>query len=1398
MRIFRTILGTRSTLERKAPFLKLAAGFLCVFGLAFSQSIAVTSPAASQAISGASFGLTCSLTSAPNTLSVEYVVDGDSQGIVWSPPWSLSWNTNLRANGPAHTIYAIARDAIGNAIATSPTITFSIANTWLEPPSYINLASVTPGIPANSNWFGVVSISAVIGGTNSTNTKTMAALVDDNYSTYTSLSPSTATTMLANVDTRKYVDGPHQVCVELRDTGGTAGTLGGFPFGEQCWTVTFANKSTALLVNVASAFDSTAAGYTSFATPATPLTAGNFALACVKVTGTGITLAMSDTAANPWTALAKSDDGAQTLQCFWSNNVTGNTANVFTLSSGSNFSRPSIIVRQYSNVSSGNPINTQVLTTGTSGNCPCTLTSNTVTTTQANEILAVFEATEMSGTSYSAGAGFASDALANSIAASQILLGTATGTTPTIYTTNGSSTKWQMAVVPIKAAGTVSTPAWLTLSPKEWVISPTATQQLTPVIANTDGTTSTPAGPLTYSSANTAVCTVSASGMVTGIAFGHCPITVVSGNGLSETIHGYVSSTNVIPHFGTDGQIHASPAPGTDIWAASIFQITGYTSFADPAKSQAQYGIPYSQAGFKLYEGPLTDGNTWNTSQSSFTSALNAYIANAIVPLNTYNLYYYGIITPLVGGDALYNGTHGIGSTYSPGAWTLLANTWGATGRLMAMAGPDESDNGRPLPIPNSTMGASLSSITCPGGGSTTWTINLSNAKGPAYNGPQNFIITGATTNAVLNTTLGGSFYSINSGYTANAYSFTGPACASAVTANSSSDPGLIVEPFANKWYAGNDYTRYTAYQSIVSALAAASPAPSLAGEPRAISISDPISGPVWSSWGTFEDIYEASAAIASEGNPQYSSIYDLIDPANSTSDAANFRQAAWYSVLGSPRAWIGLTSGTPLNYGFGGPTFNVSISGNTVTFPSPHGISTIYTNISKAIITGSSNSYFNANWYIDSCPTATTCTISRAAPSATPANTPNYGTITFSPNNATWNNVKMCATAGACSAGQFTYSGYPTNCYSGTEPFLSNYRNLTFTYSGSGADPYWTTNTFIFEGYPIVNVPGQQYAIAGQPKVFNCELIWHEVPPASQTTASATLQIINQTYSKGNGQTNPYETLMGPRKPFAGILFAAALGAAGHRMYNAGADYIMNAQSGGQNNFGGTSGMGCNASQSFANCLQPGISPLYANGDTGAVTDFWATANANLILQRLANSGYLYASRAGAPDIGFNIESSLRSGAKGNLLLTLNVQDGPQTHTVDISGCAVSGQKTIRYALDWTGLSVASINAGVTTDSATWLPGGAVIYLCSNNSSAEYSPPLISARLQDVPNAVKIAVQYAYTPYHLNQRTANMIDCGTGTCTLPVDQRIGTIYYRLEYLDANGVLLATSDVQTL
>ncbi len=201
-------------------------------------------------------------------------------------------------------------------------------------------------------------------------------------------------------------------------------------------------------------------------------------------------------------------------------------------------------------------------------------------------------------------------------------------------------------------------------------------------------------------------------------------------------------------------------------------------------------------------------------------------------------------------------------------------------------------------------------------------------------------------------------------------------------------------------------------------------------------------------------------------------------------------------------------------------------------------------------------------------------------------------------------------------------------------------------------------------------------------------------------------------------------------------------------------------------------------------------------------LNSFWAYANCNLFFQSMAGRGYLYQARYGAPDIGYNIESSLRKGSKGNLLLAINMQDGAQARTVDLSGCEVAGQPIIRYTVNYAQIAMTILGAGTISDKPTFPAAGLIAYLCSNNEAAELDEPTIAARLADVSGASSIVVQFAYNPeaFSLSRfaQAPQAVLAANGTVTLPVDRNIGTIYMRLIYLNGSGAVLATSDIETL
>lgn len=101
---------------------------------------------------------------------------------------------------------------------------------------------------------------------------------------------------------------------------------------------------------------------TSAATSATSLTAGN-AVYCAAFFQNGcgsVTLSISDTAANAYTAIGTRQDEAGSLcsQAFYAKNVAGNASNVYTVAASNNASDLSISCLQMNGASTTAPLNT--------------------------------------------------------------------------------------------------------------------------------------------------------------------------------------------------------------------------------------------------------------------------------------------------------------------------------------------------------------------------------------------------------------------------------------------------------------------------------------------------------------------------------------------------------------------------------------------------------------------------------------------------------------------------------------------------------------------------------------------------------------------------------------------------------------------------------------------------------------------------------------------------------------------------------------------------------------------------------------------------------------------------------------------------------------------------------
>ena len=120
------------------------------------SNILITSPTVGQTISGYSFPFTVSTSGL--TQQVQYLLDQRQLTVVSAAPFSYVWDSTYRRYNGSHKIQAVALDASGNVLSTSPEIVFVIDNS-----GGTQLMSVTPSTSVNSTWSGTVTLT--VGGT---------------------------------------------------------------------------------------------------------------------------------------------------------------------------------------------------------------------------------------------------------------------------------------------------------------------------------------------------------------------------------------------------------------------------------------------------------------------------------------------------------------------------------------------------------------------------------------------------------------------------------------------------------------------------------------------------------------------------------------------------------------------------------------------------------------------------------------------------------------------------------------------------------------------------------------------------------------------------------------------------------------------------------------------------------------------------------------------------------------------------------------------------------------------------------------------------------------------------------------------------------------------------------
>jgi hypothetical protein len=221
------------------------------------------------------------------------------------------------------------------------------------------------------------------------------------------------------------------------------------------------------------------------------------------------------------------------------------------------------------------------------------------------------------------------------------------------------------------------------------------------------------------------------------------------------------------------------------------------------------------------------------------------------------------------------------------------------------------------------------------------------------------------------------------------------------------------------------------------------------------------------------------------------------------------------------------------------------------------------------------------------------------------------------------------------------------------------------------------------------------------------------------------------------------------------------------------------------------------NYGRSGVNGNSPQLGPHPNVEQDASVPNWHAGSIANLIWNRTALLNYQVPTIA--PSLGLMVDCAARAGIPGALLICVNASNAPQTRTIPISAYETAGQNIVRYRAQYNAIGPLSmIGPGTATDTVTLAPGEAVWYAFPAASAGFVNQPTIVPQWpSEVNGATDVVVHFGYDFYNLNAAFAD-VDCGSAfPCTIPADENIGTVYYRLIYRNSSGVVLATSDVAT-
>jgi hypothetical protein len=259
-------------------------------------------------------------------------------------------------------------------------------------------------------------------------------------------------------------------------------------------------------------------------------------------------------------------------------------------------------------------------------------------------------------------------------------------------------------------------------------------------------------------------------------------------------------------------------------------------------------------------------------------------------------------------------------------------------------------------------------------------------------------------------------------------------------------------------------------------------------------------------------------------------------------------------------------------------------------------------------------------------------------------------------------------------------------------------------------------------------------------------------------------------------GYNPPVDQFMNPgvvAKSVGSTMFAAACaGASGLRLYQFedSDDYNLSVS-------GGPGGI-----------YQIGAAPYYAS------VSLWRSMGYASALMTKVLQPYLLSSPASSPALGRNIVTGVRKAANGTMLMVVNAWDADRTLNINFAPYKF-GNGATRYRVGDTWLKTA-ILPDENGETITLAPGETAVYIFPNSAGPT---GLDNVTFAAVPSrgSSKMSVTYGYLYQQNVAASGDTYDCTNG-CVLPVDRRLGDVYFQYTFLDPTVGTTRTSNVQVL